>query len=284
MLISAFMVGIAACAAHTSNAQTAQAVRVADSTHKRADTARKVIPVPARPMPKAQRPKMPKAIKHEFDLGFRLNTDGWSAYTEYANVNNKDARHPDLFYNVSFFELEFTEKKDPHEEKITSAPPDPSVSPSRYVYGKINNFYALKLGWGFRKMIAGKPDPGCASIHWVNTGGLALGLQKPYYLDVSGDPNAIKYQETTASDFLNQQKILGYAGFSKGIGEMKFVPGGFLKTALHFDFSANRHAAVAMDVGLNFEYYSAGIPLMVNQKATPYFFGAFLGLQLGKRW
>jgi len=211
----------------------AQAQEIIRST----DTVKKSAPPIAR-----QKPKGPKAIKHEVSGGFRLN---------------------------------------PTEIKTTSTDGTGSNS---YVYGKINNFYSLKLGWGFRRLIAGKPDPGTVSIHWVNTGGVALGLLKPYYLNVFSDPSAIEYKDPNKVDFLNQPLIEGSAGFSKGLSQLTFIPGFHFKSALHFDFSNNRKMALAVETGLNVEYYTSPIALMADQPAVPYFCDLFVAIQFGKRW
>ena len=229
-------------------------------------------------------PKGPKAIKHEVSLGVRLNTDGWSAYTDIGKVKALDTKRSDMFYKVRIFQFELTEKKDPREQKLTSENPTSSGNPGKYIYGKINNFYALKLGIGFMKMIAGKPDPGAVSIHWMNVIGVSLGMLKPYYLNVYSDPNAIKYSPSTESDFLDQQVIESNAGFSKGLSEMKFIPGGHFKTAIHFDFSTNRKNVIGAELGANIEYYSQSVAIMANQSGTPYFADLYLALQFGRRW
>jgi hypothetical protein len=226
------------------------------------------------------KPKGPKAIRHELSVGFRLNSNGWGVFTDYGKVKPKDLKHPDMFHNVRFFQLEFTEKKSPREQKLASN----SSSGSKFIYGKINNFYALKLGYGIRKMLAGKPDPGTVSIHWVNVLGPSLGMLKPYYLNINGDPNAIKYSDATQSEFLNQGIIEGNAGFGKGLGEMKFIPGGYFRSAIHFDFSASKKSVLGVETGFNVEYYSSDIQLLANEKGTPYFFDIFLAIQFGKRW
>ena len=231
-----------------------------------------------------QAPKGPKAIKHELSVGIRLNTDGWSAFADLGKVKPLDSKRKDMFYKVRLFQLEMTEKKDPREEKITAVVPSTSGGSPKYVYGKINNFYALKLGIGFMRMIAGKPDPGAVSIHWLNVIGASLGMLKPYYVNTSSDPSAIKYSSSTESDFLNQGVIEGSAGFSKGLSEMQFIPGAHLKTALHFDFSANRKNVIGAEAGLNVEYYSQSIALMATQNATPYFVDAYVSFQFGRRW
>ncbi len=240
------------------------------------DTVKKAkVPVPIKP-------KGPKPLNHEWSAGIRLNTDGWSIYTDLGKIKAKNPRQSDMFYNETFWQLEFTEKKDAREQKIDGN--DPSGNPSKYVYGKINDFYAFKLGIGFRTLIAGKPDPGSVSIHWVNVLGASLGLLKPYYINVYTDPSAIKYSDATQADFLDQNVIEGSAGFTKGLDQIKFIPGGHYKSALHFDFSTNRKNVLAVEAGVNVEYYSQAIPIMANDKGVPYFVDFFIAAQFGRRW
>jgi hypothetical protein len=244
-----------------------------------ADTTRRVMQKTTRP-----KPKPPKAIKHEASGGFRLNTDGWSVYADIGKVKPKSVRNGDMFYNVRLFQFELSEKKDMRQEK-TLVDGGASSGSGSYFYGKINNFYALKLGYGFRTMLAGKPDPGSVSIHWVNVIGVSLGMLKPYYVNVLDDPSTIKYAEgQNDTTFLNQGKILGSAGFAQGLSEIKFIPGGHFKSALHFDFSSNRKSVLGAEVGFDVEYYSANVPLTAIKPSQPYFVDLFLAIQFGKRW
>ncbi len=222
--------------------------------------------------------KGPKPISHELSAGIRANTNGGSGFIDIGRIKSKDIKHSDMFYNIRFWQIELTEKQSPKEKKSTSQ------NGNKYKYGKINNFFALKLGRGYTKMIAGKPDPGSVSIHWIYAGGLSVGMLKPYYLNVYSDPNAIKYDEGHKDDFLNQYMIEGNTGPFKGLNEIKFIPGFHLKSALHFDFSANRKSVLGVEAGVNFEYYSQQIQLMANQPATAYFADMYVSLQFGKRW
>src|SRR5690606_8878525 len=120
----------------------------------------------------------------ELSFGLRLNTDGWSVFADKGYVKSED-RKSDYFYNIRLFQVEFGEKKHPKEIKrsnnLGASYGEEKAKP--FIFGKINNFYSLKLGYGARKMIAGKPEQGTVSIHWVYLGGLALGMEKPYYIE-----------------------------------------------------------------------------------------------------
>lgn len=251
--------------------------------------------VAKKPMPKII-VKKPKPIHTEMSLGAKMNTNGWGAYINKGWVRSEDAKHSDQFYNLRYVELEFNEVKNPKETKTTNnflgTYSNESAKP--YIYGKINNFYQFNLGYGFRRMIAGKPEPGSVSIHWFYLGGLSLGLLKPYYVNANVPQDnggsgplvrkTIKYEDDTKESFLDDRLIISAAGFSKGLGETKIVPGLHFKTGLHFDFAANKKTVLAIETGVSGDLYSQKIEIMANQKAYPYSFNIFAAFQFGKRW
>lgn len=227
--------------------------------------------------------KKPKPVDKEFSFGARLNTDGWGIYAQ-RGKSKSDMRESEYFYNLRYWEVEFDEKKHPKEIKRTSDLSNfNDTKPRAFVYGKVNNFYSLKLGYGFRRMIAGKPDPGTVSIHWFYSGGLSLGLLKPYYIELY-DGSSIKYTDSTKEEFLNKNDIVGSAGFAKGVGEMKFAGGAYGKTGLHFDFAASKKTILAIEFGINAEVYTQAVQIMANQKDVPYFVNIFGSFQFGRRW
>ncbi len=236
-----------------------------------------------------------KPISKELSVGARLNSDGWGIYVDKGYVRSQETKLSDQFHDVRVFQVELDEHKDPKEIKhaMSDQGSGGSQKAKPFVFGKINNFYALKLGYGMRKMIAGKPEPGTVSIHWVNLGGLSLGMEKPYYLDgyVPQDnfggtyvPATFKYSDATKQSFLDERYINGGAGFQKGLNEIQFVPGVHAKSVLHFDFSTGRRTLMALEAGINIEYYTRAIQIMANQDVKPYFVNLFASLQFGRRW
>lgn len=258
----------------------AQNIHYSDSTHTR------VMNVTRRPIKPVVKKVKIKPITREFSGGVRLCTNGWSIFVEHGNVQSEDTRHSDMFYNIRLWQIELSEIKDPKEYKSTNSNLDPyaGVKSTPFIFGKINNFYSLKFGYGARKMIAGKPDPGTVSIHWVYVGGLALGMLKPYYIKTDNEANPIKYSDSTKGEFLSETDIIGSAGFGQGLGEIKFIPGLHAKTALHFDFAANRKTVMAIETGVSAELYVKKIQLMARHDGVPYFLNFYASFQFGKRW
>lgn len=261
-----------------ANIATAQSLEIRDS-----------IPVPVKK-------KRPAPIKSEYSIGLRLNTDGWSVFYDRGKIKSPD-KTTDYFYSMNFWQIELSEKRHPQQIKRTNTIGSSTDNAKPFAYGKINNFYSLKFGFGKRKLFAGKPElnndveQGTVSIHYTYMGGLSLGLEKPYYLDAyvpSGGGGAelqtIKYSDTTSDQFLNQAGIAGSSGFGKGIGETKIVPGVHGKAGLHFDFAATKKSKLAIETGVAVEIYMRGIELMASSKAKPYFVNAYASFQFGKRW
>ena len=239
--------------------------------------------------------KRPKPIKHELSGGLRLNTDGWRIFLDRGKVKNTD-RTTDYYYSLNFWQIELSEKKHPQQIKRSNTISSQTEAAKPFIYGKISNFYTLNIGYGKRKLIAGKPEmnkdvePGHVSIHWMYMGALSIGLEKPYYVDAYvakngvNVPETIRYTDSTKEDFLAQEFIVGSSGFGKGIGETKIVPGAQFKTALHFDFANSKKAKLAVETGVSASIYSRAIEMMANTNSVPYFVNAYVSFQFGKRW
>ncbi|MGC4058431.1 MAG: hypothetical protein QM743_10000 [Chitinophagaceae bacterium] len=165
-------------------------------------------------------------------------------------------------------------------------------SDKQYIFGKINNFYALKGNYLFRKMIAGKPIDGNVSLHLVYGGGLSIGLLKPYYVNayVSEDGGQtfskkdVGFKPETSPYFLNPVYVIGASSWGAGLGGIKVVPGLHTKLGMHFDFARQTRVVIAVEVGVQLrQTVQQEIEIMANQKATAYFFNLYAGIQFGKR-
>ena len=121
----------------------------------------------------------------------------------------------------------------------------------------------------------------------VYNGGLAIGLLRPYYLevrdDVTGENRTIKYTEADKDLFLGPS-IIGGGGLGKGWGEMKLKPGAFLKGALRFDYGRFNESVSGIEVGLSAEFYGDRIQILANQvKDRQLFVQGYIALIFGRR-
>ncbi len=215
-------------------------------------------------------------------FGFKLNTDGWGVFYEHGKY--KTINRTGLWW------LEFGERKSHKEEKVTTGEDIGGgfiLVGNPYIFGKKNNFYYLKGGVGQQLLIGGKGNKNGVAVSGIYGGGISLGYLKPYYLNVqdatSGETKDIKYSDSTAGEFLDPNAITGASGFTKGFSEGKIVPGAYARVALRFDYGRYNEFLSALEVGVNAEYYSKKMPIMINNPEKQFFFNGYIAIEFGKR-
>ena len=213
-------------------------------------------------------------------FGFKFNTDAWSMFYEHGKYKT--------ITKTGLWWVEFGERKHNKEEKV----PAPSSSGgllivNSYVFGKRNNFYYLKGGLGQQLLIGGKGNKNGVAVSAIYGGGLTIGLLKPYYIEIQNPSTnkreEIKYDNTNENLFLDPTIIIGKAGFTKGFSEMQIVPGAHARGSLRFDYGRYNEVLSALEVGINAEYYSKAMPMLVYTKDNKFFFNAYIALVFGKR-
>lgn len=211
--------------------------------------------------------------------GIHFNTNGWSVF--YEKGKYKTITTTNLWW------VEVGEHRHPKEERTpTASSVQGFIILSNYVYGKQNNLYDVKLGFGRQKLIGGKGNKNGVAVSAIYGGGITLGLLKPYYLQVQNPSTQrqedIKYDNNNQL-FLDPTVILGKGSFSKGFSEMQFVPGGHIKTALRFDYGRYNEVVSALEVGLKATYFSKKMPVMLLNDEKSLFFNAYISIIFGKR-
>ena len=211
--------------------------------------------------------------------GIHINTDGWSVF--YEKGKYKTITTTNLWW------IEVGEHNHPKEERTpTASSAQGFIILSNYVYGKQNNLYDVKLGFGQQKLIGGKGNKNGVAVSAIYGGGITAGLLKPYYLQIQ-NPTTQRQEEIKYDNndqlFLNPTIILGKGSFSKGFSEMQFVPGGHVKGALRFDYGRYNEVVSALEVGLKATYFSKKMPVMLLNDEKSLFFNAYISVIFGKR-
>lgn len=204
--------------------------------------------------------------QHVFNL--RLATDGYGIGYEFGRF--KDNRKSTLF------QVELSEKKHNKEKKQGASISQWQVN--SVIPGKLNNFYQLKLGVAQQQIIGGKSNKNGVAVSAIYGGGLALGLLKPYYVDVK-EGFRTTYEKIIDSAYTP----LGASGFTVGWNELKIRPGAYAKAALRFDYGRLNETVTAIEVGLGAEYYPQKIPQILYNPEKQFFFSAYVSLLLGRR-
>jgi hypothetical protein len=208
-------------------------------------------------------------------FGIKLSTDGYGLSFEKGKfLTPKKTR---------IIQVELNEKKHPKEDKDAGSI-DLFGNVNQFVFGKANNFYQLKGGYGQQYLLGGKSNKNGVSVSALWVGGLSLGLLKPYYVDAIDVSTEVRSRQKFADiPDLDQYVYLGASGFTVGWGEVKINPGAHLKTALRFDYGRFNEGVSAIEAGVNLEYYSKSVPQMVKIKEKNLFFNAYVTVLFGKR-
>lgn len=208
-------------------------------------------------------------------FGIQLRTNGYGGFYEFGKM--KTPR------KTTIFRLDINETKSQKEEKL---PNGGFFFGNPFIYGKINHFYPVTLGIGQQYVLGEKGNKNGVSVSALYMGGLALGLLRPYYLEVrdpiSGNDITIKYSTTDSALFLGPS-IVGGGGFGKGWSEIKVRPGAFVKTALRFDYGRFNEVVSGLEAGVSLEMYAQKIPIMLMQKDKQLFFQGYISVDFGRR-
>ena len=166
-----------------------------------------------------------------------------------------------------------------------------------YIFGKENNFYILRGGYGEKRYFSQKARTKGVAVGVTYEAGPSIGILKPYYLIlryVSESFGQLNYRsesfsEENAARFLSNENIFGADSFTKGISEINLRPGGHARAALHFDWGSLDEFVKAVEVGAMVDFYLQEIPILVESDRTPgidnssIFINLFVNVQFGKR-
>jgi hypothetical protein len=213
-------------------------------------------------------------------FGVKISTDGYGiSYERGKYISPRKT-------NILQFEL--NEKLSPKEEKTTTGF-DIFGNVSSAKYGKANNFFQLKGGYGQQIRIGGKANKNGVAVSALYAGGVSIGLLKPYFIDVERESTRerlrVKFTDTLPSG--DRYFIKGASGFTVGWNELKVVPGLHAKTALRFDYGKFNETVSALEAGINAEFYAKQIQEMgigsVYKYERQFFFNAYVAIEFGRR-
>lgn len=207
-------------------------------------------------------------------FGIQGRTNGYGLFYELGRMKTN--------YTTNIYRLDITEIKSQKEEKSSKG-----FFSNPFIYGKLNNFYQVSLGFGQQRILGQKGNKNGVAVTAVYNGGLALGLLRPYYLEVE-DPNGgenrlIKYSQADSALFLNASAIVGRGGLAKGFNEMKLKPGVFAKAALRFDYGRFNEVVKGIEIGVSTEFYAQKVPIYFAQKEKQLFFQGYIAILFGQR-
>jgi hypothetical protein len=213
------------------------------------------------------------AYRKHFAFGIKLVSDGYGI--SFEKGYSKSVKRATLF------QLEISERK--HQKEVKQRT-NLIAGASPFIYGKINYFYPVKLGVQKQFLLGNKSNKNGVSITANIGGGLALGLLRPYELEIekNGKLTYVRYESEDSTLFrtgtVNRGPSLG-----TGWNHLKFTPGLYIKPGLRFDYGRYNDLLAAIEVGVAAEVYSKKIPQMFDNKQKQFFFSAYFTILFGKR-
>lgn len=163
-----------------------------------------------------------------------------------------------------------------------------------YVFGKQNQLYALRFGFGQKRLLSEKARERGVAIGYSYEFGPSLGLVKPYYLEIErndAEPLDVRYTGDNLDVFVgNQINVFGASAWTVGLDEIGLRPGVHAKFATHFGFGAYDETAKSLEAGIMGDFFLGNTDIMVESELTPgvsnppVYLSLFINLQIGKRW
>ena len=223
--------------------------------------------------------------KQEKSFDIQLHTNGFALGYNSAKIKK--------YYLTRFYHIGIGIVKHPKEYRQSVNYQGGNFllkSSSAFAYGKQNTLLMLRAGLGEKRYFSEKARRKGVAVGLTYEGGLALGLLKPYYLNLNktgpsgeGQIVAEKYSADNHDEFLDINSIYGAASFFKGFDEIKIQPGIHGKIAGHFGFGAHEQFVRAVEVGIMFDLFFKKVEIMIIENNQPLFLNAFVTVQLGKR-
>ena len=198
------------------------------------------------------------------------------------------------YWSASFGDLRHGRERKENRNDVNLATNRVSRS---YVFGKQNQLYALRVGFGQRKYLSEKARQRGVAVGYSYEFGPTIGLLKPYYLEIkSSEVNnpglirEIRYEGDNENLFLNQDRIFGAAAWTLGLDEIQLRPGVHAQVAGHFGFGAYDEMSKILEAGIAADFLFGNTDIFVESELTPgvknspLFLHLFINVQLGKRW
>ncbi len=212
-------------------------------------------------------------FRNERSFAILLNTDG-------LGLSYRGAKRID-YLNKRIFEIEAGTLKNSKEYRQASQ----YVQGGSYVFGKLNSVIYLRTGIGHQHEIYKKADLGGIAVRYFYSAGPVLAVYKPIYYRVlyfKGPPNDYDIlEEKFDGSQAAAQDIYSKAPFTKGLNEIKVLPGIYGKGGFNFEYSKQDKIIHAIEVGAQINAFPKKIPIMANTTNKTIFFSLFVSYRFG---
>jgi hypothetical protein len=211
-------------------------------------------------------------FRNERSFALLLNTDG-------IGFGYRGARRID-YRNKRIYEIDLGTLRNAKEYKQ----PSQYIQGGSFVFGKLNSVIYLRGGIGHQHEIYKKADLGGIAIRYFYSGGPVMAIYKPVYYRVFYLVSSTEYEireEKFDGSLAASQDIYSKAPFTRGLDEIKVMPGLYGKGGFNFEYSKEDKIIHAIEVGAQINAFPKKIPIMANTRNKAVFFSLFVSYRFG---
>ena len=211
-------------------------------------------------------------FRNERSFAILLNTDGIGfGYRGAKRIN---------YLNKRFIEIEAATLKHPKEYRISTY----SQSSGTFVFGKLNSVFYLRGGIGHQHELFKKADLGGIAVRYFFSAGPVVAIYKPIYYRVLYPISATEFvlkEEKFDGSIAIPGDIYSKASFTKGLNEIKLLPGLYAKGGFNFEYSKKDKIIHAIEVGAQINAFPKKVPIMASSDNKAICFSLFVSYRFG---
>jgi len=158
-----------------------------------------------------------------------------------------------------------------------------------YTEGKLNQLIVIRPELGKRWTLLQKSAQGGPALNGILSTGPSIGLQKPYYVDISYTNTttsstatfAVPYARTLDNSY-PKSFIIGSASIFEGIAEIKPIPGWHIKSAINLELESFKQNHMSLELGFCIDYFSKPIEMLNQTEGRNVYTTGYLTFFFGK--
>lgn len=155
-----------------------------------------------------------------------------------------------------------------------------------HVEGKINQLFVIRPAFGRQWTLLQKSSEGGQKLIGLVSTGPSIGLQKPYYVEISYDNGMQSTAEVPLAKILdNTYKkviIMGESSLWKGLNESQIVPGWHLKTAVNMEIETLKQNNIGIEIGFIVDYFTKPIEMINLTAGRQVYTTGYISFSMGK--
>jgi hypothetical protein len=210
---------------------------------------------------------------NELNLGVNFNTRG----SVIGGFTMKYLKQIDV-KKAHSFAFEIVNIKDPKEFRMGTR------SNSTYIKGKNNHLLSLRSLYGKNFLLFNKAKDEGLEMLLNASGGLCLGFEKPYYVQIRTSSSVDSSGYFKYKDVKNDNNIANAANILMGLGESKIVPGASFRLSTILEFGFTKENTIGVEIGTQIDAYSRKINILNYTNDKNFVFTAFFVGYMGLRW